>query len=133
MQELIKFMDFSQNRSGRGRKLADKTISVWYNIKPDDSKKNVYAATMSNDISTDKRFVKIGMLGDEMVLVFTNEPDGIRINGSIEKRKNLVFHSKGFVEHIFPEVSSPDHEKLKDRKVFKLIPVSSDVYKIEKK
>jgi hypothetical protein len=133
MQELIQFMEFSKNVGGRGRRLADNTISIWYNIEKPDSKKRVYASTIANNVRTEKKFVKIGKLGDDLVIVFTNEPDGIRINGSIEKRKNLVFHSKGFVEYIFPELKNVDHKQVKDRKVFRLIPVSSDVYKIEKK
>jgi hypothetical protein len=123
MENLINFFDFGTS-SPRGRRLPENHVSVWYNLKGNKS----YGCTFSNNIKTDKKYIKIGKLGDDICFMFTNEPS-IRIYGDAEKRKNVVFNSKGFVEHIFPELKSGRFEE-KNRKIFKLKVINPDIFVI---
>ena len=113
METIIEFFDFNDNKSGRGRNLFDNQVSVWYN-----KSYSGYNVTMANNIKTDKEFVKIGKLGDEICFVFSDT--GIKLK---KTAKNLQFSSRPFVELIFGELTEN-----KNRKVFKLNKISKDVY-----
>jgi hypothetical protein len=122
MENLIKFFDFkSQNQRGV-KKLVENEISVWYN-----SKNKNYCCTLNNGIQTDKPFVKIGKLGDSIVIVFTDE-QSLRVQRNGDKKRglqNLCFNSKEFTDLFFP-----NYDKIKDRKIFKVQKINNDIYSI---
>jgi len=122
MQEnLISFIEFDSPLDGlRGGRLQNNSCSIWYNL--DGQQKN-YAVTFAQNIETERKNVKIGTLGDEICFVFTDEP-GIKLNNS-KNRKNILFHSKGFLEYIYPELKKIKSGK--DRKVFQLKEVGKNV------
>ena len=122
MENLIQFFDFKSS-SLRGSRLIDNHLSVWYNSI---SKQKTYGVTFASNIKTDKSFIKIGKLGSDVCFMFTNE-SGIRIYGEPSKRKNIVFNSKGFIEHIFSELKPSG----KERKVFKLKVINDDIFVIQ--
>lgn len=113
----IEFMDF-KSPNGRGRRLPENSVSVWYN----NGLQKTYGMTFSNNIMTDKKFVRVGKIGERLCLLFTDE-DGIRLT----KGKNILCHSKQFVEYIFEDL-----DKEKDRKVFELEVMSSELFIIKK-
>jgi hypothetical protein len=120
MEQFIEFMDFEN--SGRGRRLNDNTLSVWYNLKETN---NTFGVTFASNIKTDKKNLKIGKIGDKMCFVFTNEP-GISLNKS---GSNVCVFHRQFVEFMFPQIRQ--NEKQKDRIVFELMPMGSDVFVIK--
>ena len=127
MENLIQFMDFGTS-SALGRRLPDNHVSVWYNLK---GKNKSYGCTFSNNIKTEKPFVKIGKLGSDICFMFTEE-SAIRLYGDITKRKNIVFNSKGFCEFMFPELKTGTVGIIpeKGRKIFKLKVINSDIFVI---
>jgi hypothetical protein len=119
MENLIQFMDFGKS-TGRGRRLDPLSVSVWYNRKDRGS----YGVTFSNDIKTDKKRVKIGKIGERICFVFTDESEAITLN----KSKNVVFRSYGFVSFMF---DGQIIEGKSDRKVLKLERLESNIYIIK--
>ena len=117
MEQLIEFMEFEI--SGRGRKLNDNSVSVWYNQK---AQHKTYGVTFACNIKTEKQNVKIGKIGEKLCFMFTNDP-GINLNKS---GSNVTFFSRGFVEHIFPKMN--ENSLQKDRIVYQLIAMGQDVY-----
>jgi hypothetical protein len=113
----IEFLDF-KSPNGKGRRLPENSVSVWYN----NGEQKTYGITFSNNIMTDKKFVRVGKIGEKLCLFF-NDEDGIRVT----KSKNMICHSKSFIEYIFVELN-----KEKDRKVFELEVMSSDLFIIKK-
>lgn len=120
MENLIQFMDFEHGN--RGRQLGENSVSVWYNL---NGKNKTYGVTFSQDINSDKTEVRIGKIGDSTCFVFTNEK-GLTLHGRNQPKKNLVFHSKGFVAYIMPELKTATTGK--NRKIFTLKKVSDDIY-----
>lgn len=116
METIIEFFDFNDKPSARGRKLPDNHMSVWFN-----KKYSGYQATISQNIQTDKPCVRIGKLGGDLCMVFTDK--GIRLS---KKAKNLTFQSKPFVELILGDLEGD-----KKRKVLTLKPINDDVYVLQ--
>ena len=124
-QNVIEFFDFNNERR-KGRMLEKCSISIWYNLKK--GKQATYGCTLSNDIDSDHDHVKIGKIGSDLCIVFSD--NGIKLYGKNrkeEKKGNLVFNSKEFVKMIFPEMN----EDSKDRKVFELNKINDQVYIIK--
>lgn len=124
-QNVIEFFEFNEETK-RGRMLGGSSLSIWYNLK--EGKAASYGCTISNDINSDYDYVKIGKIGSDMCIVFSD--NGIKLYGKNRKegkKGNLVFNSKGFVKMIFPEMK----EGSKDRKVFKLNKINDQVYLIK--
>lgn len=116
MENLIEFFDMKAG-SNRGRRLRPLTASVWYNMAYKG-----YNTTFSNDIVTDKAFVKIGKLGDNLCFVF-NDEEGLKLSQVGSRNKNVKFSSRQFIEMIFGEL-----EKNKDRKVFEMQKINESIY-----
>lgn len=118
MEELIEYFDWSA--PVRRRKISEDTLSVWYNM----TNKN-YAVTLSNNFRTDKKFVKVGKIGDNLALMFNNE-SGFRVQfcGSPknEIKQNVKFSSLQLIEYIFTNL-----DKTKDRKEFSFSKISDDI------
>tara|TARA_R110002126_G_scaffold93089_2_gene220725 strand:+ start:6068 stop:6451 length:384 start_codon:yes stop_codon:yes gene_type:complete len=123
MENLIQFIEF--DKTGRGRSLGEESVSVWYNL---NGKSKTFGVTFSNDIKSDKGYIKIGKFADQYCFVFTNE-GGFTIYGDPDQRKNIVFNSRGFCEMIFENLKT--ESKGKDRKVFKLKKLTDEVFVIE--
>jgi hypothetical protein len=123
MEQLIKFIDFETSAGMRGRRLDPDTLSAWYNLSKPNNK--VYGVTLSQNIQTDKKNVKIGKIAEDLCLFFTND-SGIKLRKS---SKNIVFSNRGFIEYLFPECKQKASGK--DRKIYTLIQVSNDVYLIK--
>ena len=120
METVIKFFDFNFNASGRGRKLANNQLSVYYNKKAGTK----YGATFAQNIETEFTHVKIGEIGNDICMVFSNE--GIKLNKS---GKNMVIFSKDFVTMMFN--NELKHEL--ERKVYDLQKVNENIYIIKNK
>ena len=121
MENLIKFIEFETSQ--RGRRLAENSLSVWYNL---NGKNKSFGVTFSNEIKTKKKGVKIGYLGNELCFVFTNDEGAINIFGKGEDRKNIVFYSKGFCELIFKDLNTLTEGK--KREVFNLKKVNNEIF-----
>ena len=122
-QSVIQFYDFNDQQK-RGRQLPECSISIWYNI---NEKHRTYGCTLSNDIYSEFDYVRIGKIGSDNCLVFSEA--GIKLYGKNRKQNkkgNLVFSSKGFVELIFPEIQDRNHEG-KGRKIFQLNQINDEV------
>ena len=74
---------------------------------------------------TDKKFVKIGKIGDNLAFMFNNEA-GFRVQfcGSPQKtsKQNVKFSSQQLIEFIFTEITQE-----KDRKEFSYTKISDDI------
>ena len=118
MEELIEYFDWSG--PVRRRRILEDTLSIWYNTK----NKN-YAVTISNNFKTDKKFVKIGKIGDNLAFMFNNEV-GFRVQfcGSPQKtsKQNVKFSSFQLIEFIFTKITQE-----KDRKEFAYTKISDDI------
>tara|TARA_R110002153_G_scaffold189041_4_gene341904 strand:+ start:10973 stop:11368 length:396 start_codon:yes stop_codon:yes gene_type:complete len=112
----IDFFDFS-NETTRGRKLKNMSCSIWYN----KSKNKTYAVTFSNDILTEKEYVKIGRIGNRICFVFTDEK-AIRLS----KNRNILFRSKQFISMIYGKVD--ELTELRQRTIYGLEKLGQDVY-----
>jgi len=124
-QNVIEFFEFN-NEKKRGRMLGGCSISIWYNLEK--GKQANFGCTFSNDIDSDHDNVKIGKIGSDLCIVFSD--NGIKLYGKNRKpgkKGNLVFSSKEFVQMIFPEMK----ENAKDRKVFQLNKINNEVYIIK--
>lgn len=126
-QNVIEFLDFPGDQK-RGRMLGEGRISIWYNL---NGSNKMYAVTFSNDIQSEKSLVRIGKLGSDYCLVFSDE-DGIKLyrNGNgRSKKRNMLFNCKGFVKLFFPDMA--ENKEGKDRKVFNLQKINDEVYIIK--
>ena len=118
MEELIEYFDWSS--PVRRRRIQEDTLSIWYNT----TNKN-YAVTISNNYKTNKKFVKIGKIGDNLAFMF-NDENGFRVQfcGSPQKttKQNVKFSSLQLIEYIFTNLDKP-----KDRKEFAFTKISDDI------
>jgi len=124
MENLIQFFDF--NTTSKRSVLMPNSLSVWYNL---NNRNKSFGCTFSNNIKTNRRHVKIGKLGNDICVVFTDEL-GITLYGSknVEKRKNVIFNSRQFCEMIFPELIKENITTGKKRKTFNLKKINADIY-----
>jgi len=113
MEQLIEFFDFNTKSRVKGRKLTGLTMSVWYN-----KSNGGWNATFSTDITTEKDFIKIGKLGTDLCIAFSD--DGIKLR---KTTANMMFASKEFVNLVIGDTTA---EKM--RVVVQLKKINADVY-----
>jgi hypothetical protein len=118
-QNLIKFLDWGTS-GHKGSAMKSNELSVWYNLK----NKN-YSITFSNDLDTDKKYIRFGKLGDNIAICFNND-SGVKISRVGKLNKNMKVDCKDFVQHFFSKL-----DKEKDRKILKFKKITNDILIIE--
>ena len=98
MENLINFFENKGAKTGRSG-LGANVASAWFNKKNND-----FQMTFSNEKLLDFNYVKIGTIGEALVIVFyENKPDSNSFKTSKRgtSRKNLCVSGKSLVEVVF--------------------------------
>lgn len=108
MENLISFFEKEERRT----KLEKNTISVWFN-----KKNNNYAVTFSDEKLSVFKYARIGILGENLVIVFYSQKPSdnyFTISNTGSKKTTCVIHGKSFVSPIFKKFGK-DFKSEKER------------------
>jgi len=131
MENLIKWVDISTER-GNKNKLEDFDISVYRNekLKASNAGNYVSFSDFFTNVYASNKKVRIGLIGDKIVIQFNNEIGcNIVINKS-GKNSRLRISSVKLIDLIFEKNG---YDKLKTSNIYSLKDMGDNTFLIEKK